>query len=262
MQIITLTTDFGLSDPFVGVMKGVILTIAPEATLVDLTHQIPPQDILAGALALESAVYYFPPGTIHLAVIDPGVGSDRRPIAIQTDSALFVGPDNGIFSLVLKERQIRRAVSLKNPRYRLPQVSATFHGRDIFAPAAAHLALGVDLSALGPPADSLVELEIQEPEATESELRGIVLAADHFGNLITSITESALRIWLASAESVVVKVGNRSIGPIKQTYADSVPGETVAYLGSGKRLEIAINHGSAADVHDGPRGTPVTILRG
>ncbi len=166
MPIITLTTDFGFRDTFAGVMKGVILSIAPAAQIVDLCHGIPPQDILAGALALEESAAFFPRGTIHVAVVDPGVGSDREAIAVETERAFYIGPDNGLFDLVVKKERLKRAVKLQNPRYRLPAVSATFHGRDIFAPAAAHLANGVALDEFGAPIAPLTELAIPHADGT------------------------------------------------------------------------------------------------
>ncbi len=187
MPIVTLLTDFGLEDEYVGVMKGVILSIAPQVRLVDLTHSVPPQDVRRAALILMNAAPYFPPDTVHLAVVDPGVGTERRPIAVRTGRGTFVGPDNGLFSFVLAEMETWTAVELREPAYRLPLVSTTFHGRDIFAPAAAHLASGVPVEALGPVVNNLATLPLPRLEIGESSLEGEILYADRFGNLVTSI---------------------------------------------------------------------------
>ena len=260
MRIITLTTDFGLADAFVGTMKGVILSIAPESTLVDVTHGVPAQDIMMGALALESAVDYFPKGTIHVAVVDPGVGSKRRAIAVETDSAIFIGPDNGLFTLVLTRQTLKRMVSLENPQYFLPEVSATFHGRDIFAPAAAHLAAGVALEALGSPLSGINALEIPETRILADRISSQVLAVDHFGNLVTGITRATLSGW--DCESAKVKVAGGEAGGIRTTYADVEPGSPVAYFGSAGRLEIGMRNDSAAESFGAERGTVIEVNRG
>ncbi|MBI3108110.1 MAG: SAM-dependent chlorinase/fluorinase, partial [Candidatus Rokubacteria bacterium] len=184
--IVTLTTDFGLRDPFVGVMKGVILGICPEAHLVDLTHDIDPQDILGAQLALESSVPFFPVGTVHLAVVDPGVGSARRALAVQSAGQCFVGPDNGLLSFAFKTTGWT-AVSLTAEHYRRPHVSQTFHGRDVFAPAAAHLARGVRLEHFGSPVLDPVRLDLPAAREEGGALVGEVIAEDRFGNLITSL---------------------------------------------------------------------------
>lgn len=246
--IITLTTDFGLHDPFVGVMKGVILGIAPAAVIVDLTHDVPPQDILAGALALEAALPYFPPDTIHVAVVDPGVGSDRRAIAAETETGLFVGPDNGVFTAALGRRRVLRAMRLTNPMYFHHPVSATFHGRDVFAPVAAHLAAGVPLEALGEPAGELVRISLPDPVARDQALEIHVLHIDRFGNLVTDLTAEQYARWRADRPdaNARLRVGNREVNGVRRTFADADPGEPVAYIGSGGRLEIAIRNGNAA----------------
>jgi S-adenosylmethionine hydrolase len=250
--ILTLTTDFGLSDPFVGVMKGVILGIAPDAKIVDLTHNIPPQNILAGALALEAACRYFPPGTIHLAVVDPGVGSDRAAVAIQTQQAYFVGPDNGLFTLVVPPDSTYRAVRLTNPDYHLHPVSATFHGRDLFAPVAAHLLSGVPLEAFGEPHFDLVRLSLPQPILRDSSLELHILHADHFGNLITDLTRDAYLSWRADADErhVSLMIGATESVRLLRTYAQAQPGELFACFGSAGRLEVAVRNGSAA-LHTG-----------
>lgn len=261
--VLTLTTDFGLSDPFAGVMKGVILGIAPDVRIVDLTHEIPPQNILAGALALEAACRYFPPGTIHLAVVDPGVGSDRAPVAIQTERAYFVGPDNGLFTLVLPPDSAYRAVRLTNPDYHLHPVSATFHGRDLFAPVAAHLARGVALEAFGEPHPNLVRLSVPQPLPVGSSLQLHILHADHFGNLITDLTRDAYLAWLGTGaeEGVCLSVGGAEGVRLLRTYAEAQPGELFACFGSAGRLEIAARNASGARHTGLSAGASVTLKK-
>ncbi len=248
--MITLTTDFGITDTYVAQMKGVIARIAPDACVVDATHDIPPQDILAGAVALDSLVDAFPDGTIHVAVIDPGVGSDRAAVAVRAERFTLVGPDNGLFTLVLDRYPPTSIVSLTNPDYHRDAVSPTFHGRDLFAPVAAHLANGVPIKQLGEPATTLVHLNIPRPEATADGLSVLILTADRFGNLVTNLTQPFFNDWLArtNADGAVVSVKGHTIGPVRRTFADVQPGEPVAYFGSSGRLELAIRHGSASDV--------------
>ena len=249
MAIITLTTDFGTADTYVGQMKGVILSRCAGASIVDLTHDVPPQDLVAGALHIETAVDAFAPGTVHVAVIDPGVGSDRRAIAIEAEGCFFVGPDNGLFDLALEKRPLRRAVSVENASVLRETVSNTFHGRDVFAPAAAHLAEGHPLEALGPGGEcSLMSLDVPRAEMVEGGLVAHVLRVDHFGNLITNVTAAALRDWQTVLDDeLVVEAGHVLIEGLSATFADVAIGDPVAYIGSGGRLEIAIRNGNAAE---------------
>jgi S-adenosylmethionine hydrolase len=242
MPIITLTTDFGLADGYVGTMQGVILSIAPGVTMVDLSHQIPPQDVRAGAFVLYQAVPFFPPDTIHLVVVDPGVGSERRALAVRTSQGIFVAPDNGVLSYVLASTDVDEAVSLTNSAYQLPQVSATFHGRDIFAPAAAHLANGVPLTDLGPRAINLTHLPLPQSElAPEGDIVAHVMHVDHFGNLILDVTADDL------VSEVTFELSGHKIEELSNTFADVEPGELVAYVGSSRdHVEIAIRDGDAA----------------
>ena len=244
--IITLTTDFGLRDPFVGVMKGVILGICPEAHLVDLTHDIDPHEILGAQLALESSVPFFPVGTVHLAVVDPGVGSARRALAVQSAGQCFVGPDNGLLSFAFKTTGWT-AVSLTAEHYRRPHVSQTFHGRDVFAPAAAHLAREV----LDP-----VRLDLPAAREEGGALVGEVIAEDRFGNLITSLTAEGMA-RLAGGATVEVEVGDRRLGPLKAFYSAGEPGVPAPIIGSQGRLEIFVREGSARAILGARRGTPV-----
>jgi S-adenosylmethionine hydrolase len=243
--VITLTTDFGHLDGYVGAMKGVILSICPQAEIVDISHQIRPQGVQQAAYVLSTAAAYFPAGTVHVVVVDPGVGSERRPVAIQTERATYVGPDNGVFSLALNLDPARRAVHLTESHYHLTPVSATFHGRDIFAPAAAHLACGVALVDMGEvlALSELVELPIVAPlPQPGSGWRCQIMHVDRFGNLITNFRLASPR------QGIKVGVGGRWIEEISCTFSDAAHGELVAYAGSSGYLEIAVREGSAADV--------------
>jgi S-adenosyl-L-methionine hydrolase (adenosine-forming) len=255
--IITLLTDFGLVDPYVGMMKGAVLSLNPAATLVDVTHEVPPQDIATGAFLLAHAAAYFPPGTIHIAVVDPGVGSRRRPIAVAADDQLFVGPDNGLLSLALRARRRRQAVVLTNARYFRAARSHTFHGRDLFAPVAAHLSLGVPLGALGPPAGRRVSLPWPAPRARGRRLRGAVLLVDRYGNVITNID----RPRLGSGRGLAIVAGGRRWSRVVRTYADVAPGQPLALVNSYDLLELAVRDGSAATLLGLRPGDPVTVER-
>ncbi len=261
MRIITLTTDFGHSDPFVGIMKGVILGLAPDSRLVDLSHEIPPQDVIAGALALEAAVDYFPPGTIHVAVVDPGVGTERAAVAVECDGFVLVGPDNGLFGLVLERFTPIRAVNLTNSAFHLKPVSASFHGRDIFAPAAAHLACGAQLEEMGEPACDLVTLELPPLVQSGLQLEACVLVADGFGNVVTNLSRAAYLAWRGelSDEGIRVQGGPRTRIEIRRTYADVAPRQAVAFFGSSGRLEISVREGNAAKCLGLTRGSKVIL---
>ena len=260
MTIITLTSDFGLRDPYVAIMKGVILGIAPEARLVDLTHDIPPQDIEAAAYALRIAVPYFPPGAVHLAVVDPGVGSARRPLLVTTPRAAFVGPDNGLFSFVL-DQPAAQAWVLDRPQHWLPEPGRTFHGRDIFAPVAARLASGMLPEELASPISDPVVLAAQPAERVEhsprdgnGDIRGHVLHVDHFGNLITDVPGE----WLGSA-AWTCEIGGAVVAGPRETYAAVAPGELLLLISSGGLAEVAVREGSAAERLGVGRGAPVRL---
>lgn len=265
-RIITLTTDFGLEDIYVGVMKGVILGINPQATIVDLCHNVPPQDIRQAAFLLNTAWRYFPPDSIHVAVVDPGVGGRRRAIALVIGQTVFLGPDNGIFSYVLQgaltdasttERGIN-AFHLTNPRYWLPKPSATFHGRDIFAPVAAHLSLGVPVADLGTPLplNSLVTFPLPVPFYREPVLVGHILHVDRFGNLVTNVPAGHEAL---QETGIVVEIAGQQIAGLKRTYADGSPGELIALVGSTGYLEVAVVGGNAAQRLGVGPGEEVTI---
>lgn len=255
-RIVTLLTDFGLADPFVGIVKGVILGLSPEVECVDLTHDIPPQDILAGALALEAAVPYFPPGTIHLAVVDPGVGSERRPLAVEAGDHGFVGPDNGLFTFLWRRPGVR-AVACTNPAYHLPSVSRTFHARDLFAPVAAHLSLGVPLSRLGPPVEDPVEVPWPVPRTAGDAEEGEVVYVDRFGNLVTNVTFPESR----DGRAVAIEVAGVRIEGLAPHYGAVRAGDVGAIVGSTGRIEIFVNRGNARDRLGVGRGAPVRVTK-
>lgn len=251
--IITLTTDFGNTDGYVGALKGVILGMAPQVTIVDITHGIAPQAIAQAAYVLQQAVPYFPAGTIHVAVVDPGVGSARRALAVHTAQATFVGPDNGLFTPFIAAAAQAEIVHLTAARYWRPQPSVTFHGRDIFAPVAAHLAAGVPLSELGIPIDDPVCLvETAPSRMAGGALHATVIHVDHFGNLITNLPGD----WLGQGQWTI-EVHGETVPAISPTYAAVARGMLVAYVGSGGTLEVAVRDGHAAQVLAVNRGDSV-----
>jgi len=244
--IITLTTDFGLSDPYVAMMKGVILSINPSARLVDVTHQIGTGSISQAALLIRETFPYFPEGTVHLTVVDPGVGSDRRLIALQAGAHFFVGPDNGLFWPVFQDFGGAKAVHLTQPRYFLPSITRTFHGREIFAPVAAHLSLGLSLESLGPSIHDLAKLTVPQPFVKEGVLCGQIIRVDNFGNLVTNIPSRDLLNFLESGP-LRIKAGKLVIRKLSRIYADCEEGEPLALINSSNLLEIAVNLGRASE---------------
>jgi S-adenosylmethionine hydrolase len=257
--IIALLTDFGTRDHYVGAMKGVILTLCPEASLVDVTHEVPPHDILAGALELAACYRYFPPGTIFLVVVDPGVGSPRAGLAAEAGDFRFVAPDNGVLSAVFQEQPPRRVVVLTERRYARPTISRTFEGRDRFAPAAGWLAKGVDLAALGRATHEYQSVTIPRPVAEPGRLIGQVLRVDRFGNLVTNLDRRAVD-QVASQGSVIVQVGGIEVTHLVSTYAEAEPGEACALYGSTDTLEIAVNAGHASERLGVGRGARVEVV--
>lgn len=272
-SLITLTTDFGVRDAYVGAMKGVMVDIAPEAQFVDITHEIPPQDVRHAAYVLWSALPYFPASSVHLVVVDPGVGTRRKAIAAETPWGLVVGPDNGVFSYVWASAPHRRVVSLTNAHYHRSEVSHTFHGRDIFAPAAAHLAAGVPLLELGPDIDDPIRLPDPTLTLETGRIRGEVLAIDHFGNAVTSIGRAR---WMGDtlivdgvfgdvetlafrAREVRVIAAGQRIEGIRSTYGGVAHGEALALIGSTGMLEIAVNQGHGASALGLSVGDPVEV---
>jgi S-adenosylmethionine hydrolase len=258
--VVALLTDFGLRDHYVGTMKGVMLGISPDLTLVDISHDIPPHDVLAGGLALAACYRYLPPGTVFLAVVDPGVGSARRAIAADTGAYRFVAPDNGILSPVLDEQPSWRAVELTEPRYARAVVCRTFEGRDRFAPAAAWLASGVDIGALGPFIADLTRFALPVAVIEAGTIRGEVMRVDRFGNLITNIDRRTFDAVVGGVADI--RAGGRSIARVVSTYADIARGEVCALFGSDERLELAANGASAAALLDLGRGASVHVTRG
>jgi len=263
-RFITFLTDFGLQDDFVGTCHGVIKGIAPEAEVIDVTHGIPPQGVLQGALTLANSLPFMPVG-VHLAVVDPGVGGSRRALALRDNAGrIHVGPDNGLL-IPAAERfgGIAEAYELANPEYALESVSRTFHGRDLFAPAAAHLALGVELSALGPPIapDALARLDLPEPEIGTSRLRCTVLAIDRFGNVQLNLDRSHLdEVGIVPGTRLELQIGpERYYAVAARTFADARRGDLILYEDSYRNLSIAINGGNAAEMFGIKPGQDVRI---
>jgi S-adenosyl-L-methionine hydrolase (adenosine-forming) len=274
---IALLTDFGTQDAYVGMMKGVILSICPTAQIIDLTHHIQPQNVRQAAYVLLQVYQYLPPQTIVVVVVDPGVGSARRAVGIQTESATFIGPDNGVFSYVLRKMTTENIVSLQN--YNLPNKSSTFHGRDVFSPSAAHLASGVKLDALGPTLKTLEKLPAPRFDIHATEIHGEVLYIDHFGNVVTSIgslewdTNDLLRLrpifehqhTVAPAELMIrpedceVDLGEHRIAPLSLTYAGVSTGHLLMLINSAGQLEVAMNQGNAAEQLNAHIGQQVTL---
>jgi S-adenosyl-L-methionine hydrolase (adenosine-forming) len=258
--VIALLTDFGTRDHYAGTMKGVALSICPDITFVDISHDVPPHDVVAGALELAAAYKYFPAGTIFLVVVDPGVGSTRRGIAADSGDYKFVAPDNGVLTAVVDEHPLKRVVELTERRYARPTVSRTFEGRDRFAPAAAWLAKGIELVALGRPAGALHRLDLPHATLHSDRIAGQVLRIDRFGNLITNIDRRTFD-RLATSAALEIQVGGHVVSKMVSAYSDGAPGELCALFGSTDHLEIAANGASAAAALDLGRGAPVHVAR-
>jgi len=255
--MITLSTDFGLKDPYVAEMKGVILTINPNADIVDVSHGVDKFNVRMGAFMLASAAPYFPEGTIHLAVVDPGVGTERRAIVVQTKRGFFVGPDNGVLMLAAQPQGIEHVYELANPKFMLPQVSCTFHGRDIFAPAAAYLSKGIDPKEFGPEITDAVAPKFSVVERKDGSLFGEVLHVDGFGNVITNINQNE------NPADKAVKVNLHHISlqlAITKTYGQAKSQEPVALIGSHGFLELALNQGSFAEKYRVRAGDRIEIV--
>jgi S-adenosylmethionine hydrolase len=253
MAVVTFTTDFGSSDGYAGALKGVVLSLAPDAVLVDISHQVPARDVRAGAFTLAQAAPLFPPGTIHLAVVDPGVGGSRAEVLVAADGSFFVGPDNGLLSLAAPAP--RRAWRIENPAYRREPVSPTFHGRDVFAPAAGRLAAGWAADDAGSPLAEIATLALEARPLAEGG-PGEVVHVDGFGNLFTSFSGA-----VAAGEWALELAGRSFSLAGGRTFADVAPGALVLYLGSGGQVEIAARDGSAAALTGAGRGTPLRLRR-
>jgi S-adenosyl-L-methionine hydrolase (adenosine-forming) len=257
--VIAFLTDFGTQDHYAGTMKGVVLGICPDATLVDVTHEIPPHDVMAGALELAATYKYFPAGTIFVVVVDPGVGSARRGLAADTGDYRFVAPDNGVLTAVLRETPAKKIVELTERRYARPTVSRTFEGRDRFAPAAAWLAKGIQLSALGRPVSEIQRLELPAPESSTDSIRGTVVRVDRFGNLVTNIDRKLVE--RLGQDGVAIDAAGKAIGRLVSTYGELPPEGVGALFGSTDHLELAAPSASAAERLGLTRGAVITVRR-
>ena len=262
--IITLTTDFGSNDHFVGAMKGVILDIVPDAQIVDICHAVQAFDVLDGALTVSQAYSYFPNRTVHVVVVDPGVGTARRPIVASCDKYHFVAPDNGVLSLVYAREPRMHVRHITSEHYFLQPMSNTFHARDIFSPVAAYLAKEVDSLKFGDEIEDYVRFSAPKPKAVDgNRLRGVVLKVDRFGNLVTNITpQDAPMIFGADPKAFKIVVGSREITELHNAYAEAAPGEVFGILGSMGFLEIAANRGAAAQLTGAGKGSDVSIILG
>ena len=260
--IVTLTTDFGLNDHFVGTIKGVILGIEPEAQIVDICHSVQAFDILEGALALAQSYSYFSSRTVHLVVVDPGVGSSRRPILATSDRHNFVAPDNGVLSLMYAREERVNVRHITSDHYFLQPLSNTFHARDIFAPVAGWLAKGVDPEKFGEPITDFVRFNAPKPKALDAHtLRGVVLKVDRFGNLVTNFTaEDVPALFQPQPPAFKIVVGKREVTTLKTNFAEGAPGEVFAILGSMGYLEIAANRAAAVQLVGSGKGTEVNIV--
>ena len=254
--IITLLTDFGLKDPYMASMRGVILSINPKCTLVDITHMINPHDIKEGAFILGQAYSNFPKGTIHLSVVDPGVGSARKPILIVTKNYFFVGPDNGLFTIALRRERVKQAIVLTNQKFFLSEISTTFHGRDIFAPAAAYLSLGVKPESFGPSIKSWHEISFSDPATKQGKLIGEIVHIDTFGNLLSNVDHKSL-LQFSKGRPFVIKIGKRTLRGLKKGYWEGRRNEPIALIGSGGLLEISVPEGNAQKTLKIKRGDPI-----
>jgi len=259
---IALLTDFGTTDPYVAAMKGVALSINPEVQLVDISHELTPHDVVEAGYILACSFRYFPEGTVHVAVVDPGVGSERRILATEVEGRVLMAPDNGLLSLAFAETPPQRIINVTNASYFRHPVSMTFHGRDIFAPVAAHLTLGVDLGEMGPPVDDYERLESAAARLGEAAIEGAVIHVDRFGNLVSNISREDIKAFGGGATDLHVHIAATQISRIHRTYADVGIGELLAVIGSAGLLEISANRGSAADLLGVGRRTAVRVTRG
>ena len=260
--IITLTTDYGTNDHLVGTLKGVILKINPDVTIVDITHNVTPFDLLDGALTIGSAYSYFPSKTIHVVVVDPGVGTERRPLLASAANQYFVAPDNGVLSVIYEREKESLVVRHANvEHYYLQPVSKTFHGRDIFAPVAAWLTKGWQTPSMGDEISDYKRFALPRPKETDGVLKGVVLRADAFGNLITNFRSEDLPESALAGGDIKFQVGTQAVTRLVDTFAQGTNGEAIAYLGSSGYIEIGMNKGNASRTLSAGRGTPVTLSK-
>ncbi|MDX1438763.1 MAG: SAM-dependent chlorinase/fluorinase [Rubricoccaceae bacterium] len=262
MPLVTLTTDFGLNDAYVATMKGVMLQIDSRLRFVDITHNVDAQDVMGAAFVLNQAIPHFPAGAVHLVVVDPDVGGNQKPIAARIGNSFFVGRDNGLLALLLRDRKPELLVALDNSAYwRTSSPSKTFHGRDIFAPVAAHIASGKKLTQVGTPLEEFQKLHWAHPLADEEGIQGFVVHIDHFGNCITNIAGSTLE-GNSRSKNAKCYVGSAILQGIQSTYGDVQQGEPLALIGSSGYLEVAINGGNAAELLTIHKGSPVSLVFG
>jgi len=260
MAVVTFTTDFGDSDHYVAAMKGVVLSIAPQAILVDVSHKIDRHDISRAAFLLRETAPWYPRGSVHLVVVDPGVGTRRRIIAARYGGQYVVAPDNGVVTLLHRHLSVDAVHVVQNPRLAMPHTSATFHGRDLMAPAAGHLAAGGKIADVGPPTDHLEVLQVSEPAiSAKHTIAGQVIHVDAFGNLVTNVPEEQVRTSFAVLPAARVYLNGDVIGAVRHTYADVDANQPLALVGSSHLLEIAVNRGSAAERFGAGVGTKVEI---
>jgi S-adenosyl-L-methionine hydrolase (adenosine-forming) len=259
--IITLTTDYGTNDHLVGTLKGVILKINPEATIVDITHNVAPFDLLDGALAIGSAYSYFPARTIHVVVVDPGVGTERRPLLVTAENQYFVAPDNGVLSVIYEREENVVARNVMASHYFLQPISKTFHGRDIFAPIAAWLSKGWQTASMGDAITDYKKFALPKPKATDGVVKGIVMRVDTFGNLVTNFRVEDLPESALTNGEITFQVGTQTVSRMVPTFASGNAGEPVAYLGSAGYVEIAVNKGNASRTLSIGRGTAVLLTK-
>lgn len=265
MPLITLLTDFGVDDEYVGVMKGVILSINPSAIIVDITHSLDPQDIEQASYLIKSSYRFFPEKTIHIIVIDPGVGTGRAIIAFKMMGHIFLAPDNGVLAPLMDDGDMETLVSVENPDFFLEPVSTTFHGRDIFAPVAAHLSNGVGIGKLGPPMEkaSIVQLFVRKPYISDKgELVGFVISIDRFGNLITNIDIKSIKKLLGPRidKKIKIHIGNKQIVSLSENYEKACPQTPLAIIGSRGYLEIAVNCGNAKKYFMAKKGDTIKVV--
>jgi len=257
--IITLTTDYGTDDHLVGVLKGVILKINPEVQIVDITHGVTPFDLLDGAMAIANAYAYFPPRTIHVVVVDPGVGTERRPLLVSGQNQYFIAPDNGVLSAVYEKEQNFVVRHLTAEHYFLQPVSKTFHGRDIFAAVAGWLSKNWQPASMGEEITDFKRFALPRPKEADGLLKGVVLKVDSFGNLITNLRSEDLPEGALEKGEIKLQIGNHAVSKLVQTFANGNAGEAIAYVGSSGLLEIGLNKGSASKTLGIGRGTAVLL---
>jgi S-adenosylmethionine hydrolase len=258
-QIITLITDFGLQDGYVGAMKGIILRINPEARIIDITHELEAHNVFEAAFVLAAVYRFFPRGSVHLVIVDPGVGGKRKPILMENEDYYFVGPDNGVFTFISEHSETVRVTAISEPKYLLPRISDTFHGRDIFAPVAAYLTRSVDPREFGRPLKKFKKLKIPRPQKKRKELLGKIIHIDKFGNLVSNITPDSTGDLLLG-KSYQIIVGGRKIPRLSRSYSEVKKGGILAIFGSSGFLEISVNRGNASRALSLRKGDPIAVI--